>query len=149
MKEYSRRFIYDPHSNILWCQIPKTGSTTYIDAYNKIARMYGRGNFGRLGKQHSHRERVKKMLSFNEGRVAVAHLTGTWEAGSEEMENLRGNGRKWIARARERERARDPLDLLFLILSLSPFSFLFLFPFSSSSFSFSPSLIYVTFCPKT
>ena len=67
MKEYSRRFVYDPHSNILWCQIPKTGSTTYIDAYNKIARMYGRGNYGRLGKQHSDRERVKKMLSFNDG----------------------------------------------------------------------------------
>merc|ERR1711971_121002 len=62
-----RRFVYDPHSNILWCQIPKTGSTTYIDAYNKIARMYGRGNFGRLGKGHSDRERVKKMLSFNDG----------------------------------------------------------------------------------
>ena len=29
--------------------------------------MYGRGNFGRLGKGHSDRERVKKMLSFNEG----------------------------------------------------------------------------------
>ena len=63
----SRRFVYDPHSNILWCQIPKTGSTTYIDAYNKIARMYGRGNYGRLGKQHSDRERVKKMLAFNDG----------------------------------------------------------------------------------
>ena len=70
MKDYScnsRRFVYDPHSNILWCQIPKTGSTTYIDAYNKIARMYGRGNYGRLGKLHSDRERVKKMLSFNDG----------------------------------------------------------------------------------
>ena len=63
----SRRFVYDPHSNILWCQIPKTGSTTYIDAYNKIARMYGRGNYGRLGKLHSDRERVKKMLAFNDG----------------------------------------------------------------------------------
>ena len=60
MKEYSRRFIYDPHSNILWCQIPKTGSTTYIDAYNKIARMYGRGNFGRLGKQEEVVVKVKE-----------------------------------------------------------------------------------------
>ena len=59
--------MYDPHSNILWCQIPKTGSTTYIDAYNKIARLYGRGNYGRLGKLHSDRERVKKMLAFNLG----------------------------------------------------------------------------------
>ena len=70
VKEYeykSCRFVYDPHSNILWCQIPKTGSTTYIDAYNKIARMYGKGNYGRLGKLHSDRERVKKMLSFNDG----------------------------------------------------------------------------------
>ena len=59
--------MYDPHSNILWCQIPKTGSTTYIDLYNKIARLYGRGNYGRLGKLHSDRERVKKMLAFNLG----------------------------------------------------------------------------------
>ena len=29
--------------------------------------MYGRGNYGRLGKLHSDRERVKKMLTFNDG----------------------------------------------------------------------------------
>ena len=64
------RFVYDSHSNILWCQIPKAGSTTIFDAYNKVARKYGKGNFNKVGKKFQERSRVKKMLPFNDENKA-------------------------------------------------------------------------------
>ena len=62
--------MYDSHSNVLWCQVPKAGSTTIFDMYNKVARKHGKGNYNKVGKKFQERSRVRKMLPFNDENKA-------------------------------------------------------------------------------